>query len=254
VTVPFFVTAEDIQSLRARTIGKACRNLCSGTGAVLENRTYRVCNCAAQVLQHLQLIGAGVPKKYWEFTLAHLQTRFQETNKVALATLYRYIDDLDNMVNHGCGVYIQGKSGLAKSALGYFVLRRGIALGRVCFTIRMSQLTKLFFESLQDPAKKHLLDWIREDVELLMIDEIEKDYRVESTGTFSGTQINEFFGDIYDRQKALIVTSNKSKRGLKGVHAENVVDRLEELIDIVFTGESFRAQDAALTTLITAHE
>jgi len=83
-----------------------------------------------------------------------------------------------------------------------------------------------------------------------MIDEIEKDYKVGSLDQFAGIQLNEFFSMLYEKKKALIITSNIPKSELRNIHADNVVDRLEELVDIVFTGQSFRKPNIALNTLM----
>ena len=155
------------------------------------------------------------------------------------------------MIDQGVGLYLQGKSGLAKSALAFYMLREAQLQDYECYCIRMSQLTKTVFESLEDPSKREFLRWLKSGVQLLCIDEIDKDYKISSTDGFAGNQINEFFGDIYNSRKAIIVTSNLSKKDLLTVHAPNVVDRLSELADVVFVGESYRKPDAAITKILS---
>lgn len=119
------------------------------------------------------------------------------------------------------------------------------------FCIRMSQLTKLLVENLlNNEVYADRIQWIKDKVSLLMIDEIEKDYKINDPNSFSGSIVNDFFGAIYDSKKSLIVTSNKPKHLLKGIHAGSVIDRLEELADVILIGSSFRGQNEAISQIM----
>jgi DNA replication protein DnaC len=100
-----------------------------------------------------------------------------------------------------------------------------------------------------DDNKKDHLNFIKNETKLLLIDEIEKEFSIDDTSRFMGSQVNDFFSHVYDSQKSLIVTSNVPKEELRKVHAFNIIDRLQELIDIVFVGESFRGSGNALQKL-----
>jgi DNA replication protein DnaC len=104
----------------------------------------------------------------------------------------------------------------------------------------MSHLTKLVFESIKDPLAKDKLEWLKRDVKLLVVDEIEKDYKISDGQSFSGVNISDIFDEFYETKKCLIVTSNVPKEELDKVHSKNVVDRLRELVDIPLVGESYR--------------
>jgi DNA replication protein DnaC len=196
------------------------------------------------------LVGAGVSKKYWEFEIEHLLDKYRQQNSKALSILQKYMEKIETMTAEGVGLYIQGTAGLAKSALGSLILRQALQKGIECYCIRMSQLTKLLFDALKDEESRNKLTWLYTDVQLLMVDEIEKDYKMSDTTTFSGTQVNEFFGEIYNRQKSLIVTSGNPKKGLRNIHADNVIDRLEELVDVHLIGESYRKQSESLKKIL----
>jgi len=245
-----WITSTIVEEVKKKLIGKYCNNSCNYTGVLFDGIEFSNCKCVIECLRQIKLIGAGIPSRYWNFSLDMLLPNIVKKNEKALSIVNIYCEKIKDMVENGHGLFIFGKTGLAKSAIGYYVLRVGLLQGITAFSIRMSQLTKLIFESFSNEESREKLDWIRNDVKLLMIDEIEKDYKIEATSTFSGTQVNEFFGFLYDNQKALIVTSNKSKEGLKGIHADNVIDRLSELIDIALVGESFRKQDFALIKLL----
>ena len=245
-----FIDSLQVEELRQALIGKFCKNVCGGSGAVINNGVFLDCACVKELSYNIKMLGANIPKKHWDFTFRNLLKNFTAENDVMLKLIKKYCENIDHAVDDGIGLFIQGTSGLAKSALGCYVLKEALKKDVECYFIRMSHLTKLLMESISDPAKKAQVNYIRRKVKLLLIDEIEKDYKVDDMSRFSSVQVNEFFSDIYDQHKALIVTSNITKDKLKGVHASNVIDRMEELIDIVLLGSSFRGQSEALERLL----
>lgn len=245
-----FVRAEDVQSLKKEIVGKFCNGTCKGLGTVLAGDTFEDCSCVKEFAQKVKYLEANIPRKYWNFSFRFLLKKFEEDNQISLSIIKKYADKVEEMAQEGVGLFIQGKSGLAKSALSYYILKEALKKGVVCYAVRMSNLTRLLYDSLNDEVAKDQLEYLQEKVQLLLIDEIEKDYNIKSTDSFTGAKVNEFFGVLYDRQKALIVTSNKPKALLKETHAENVVDRLNELGDVVLVGESYRKPSDALQKIM----
>jgi DNA replication protein DnaC len=245
-----FIDSLQVEELRQNLIGKFCKNACGGCGAIIDKGVFLDCVCVKEFSYRVKMLGANIPKKHWDFTFRNLLKNFTTENDIMLKLIKKYCENIDNAVEEGVGLFIQGTSGLAKSALGCYVLKEALKKDVECYFIRMSHLTKLLMESISDPVKKSQVNYIRRKVKLLLIDEIEKDYKVDDMSRFSSVQVNEFFGDIYDQHKALIVTSNITKAKLKEVHASNVVDRMEELIDVVLLGSSFRGQSEALEKLL----
>ena len=244
-----FVSSEEIKRLKDQVIGKICGGKCE-QGALLVNKVFQDCECLIEFKKQFKFVCASIPRKYWNFTLDDLLPAFVSSNNDALSLVKGYLEKVEEMVEQGVGLYIQGKSGLAKSAIASYILKEAQLKGYECYCIRMSQLTKTVFESLDEPEKRDLLKWMKDRVQLLLIDEIDKDYKVQNVEGFAGNQINEFFGDVYNSRKALIVTSNLSKKDLSKVHALNVVDRLSELADIVLVGESYRKPNAAFEKIL----
>jgi DNA replication protein DnaC len=130
-------------------------------------------------------------------------------------------------------------------------LKEGIKKEVVCYSISMSQLTKLLYD-VNGAESRNRVDWIKNSVELLVIEEIEKDYKMEQSNTFVGSLVNDFFRVLYDNKKAIIITSNLPKKSLKEskIHADNIIDRFEELVDIILIGNSYRKQDENLKQIL----
>ena len=247
----FLVTREEVESLRISLIGKFCNNKCQGRGAILKDSIFNSCICVEEFEKHLRLLQSNIPKKYWDFDLRNLTKDYSKNNELALKIIKNYSDKIREMVDKGVGLYVQGSHGLAKSALSYYILKEAIKSDIVCYSINMSQLTKLFYD-IREEGSKERIDWIKEYVELLLVEEIEKDYNVDKSNTYAGSMVNDFFRAIYDNKKALILTSNLTKDALRKnkVHAENVIDRFEELVDVILTGDSFRKQNENLKQII----
>jgi DNA replication protein DnaC len=245
-----FIDSTQVIELKQELIGKFCKNACLGAGVLIEKGTFVDCSCVKELTYRIRMYGANIPKKHWDFTFRNLLKNFSGENDIALKLIKKYCEKINDMSQEGIGLFIQGASGLAKSALGCYVLKEALKSDVECYFIRMSHLTKLLMESLSDPIKKDQVEYIRKKVKLLLIDEIEKDFKIDDLSRFSSIQVNEFFGDIYDQHKALIVTSNITKDKLKTIHASNVVDRMEELIDVILIGSSFRGQSDALERLL----
>lgn len=249
-SIPFLITKEDVSRLKDETIGKVCKNHCRGCGAFIEDSIIKDCDCVVEFKKRVVLYQVGIPRKYWNFSFSHLASEFSKTNRIPINILKTYCSKLNKAVTEGLGLYIQGAHGLAKTSLSYLVLMEAIEKDIVCYATSMSRLSKLLFK-VDDPDTIELVEWIKKDVQLLVIDEIEKDYKVDQVTSFLGAQVNEFFRSLYDHKKAIIITSNISKKQLKEdkIHADNVVDRFEELIDVILIGNSYRKQEDSLKAL-----
>lgn len=247
----FLVTSEEIETLKNSIIGKVCKNKCEGKGAVLKDNVFINCNCVDEFEKRLRLLQSNIPKKYWDFDLRNLTKEYSENNKIPLKILKGYTDKIKEMVDKGVGLYIQGAHGLAKTALSYYILKEGIKQEIICYAISMSYLTEILY-NIKLEENRNRIDWIKNDVELLVIEEIEKDYKIEQPTSFLGSLVNDFFRSLYDNKKALIINSNMSKKALKdsNIHASNIVDRFEELVDVILVGNSFRRQDENLKQII----
>lgn len=244
-----FVKPEEVTALQLACY-KLCKEACGRQGYFIKNNKIEDCVCQIEFKRVIQLIAANIPKKHRDFTFEMLSEAFRRENARMLDVLEAYKTKIHRMVENGTGLYVQGQVGLAKSALSYNILQHAVEQGLTVYATRMSKITTLTFQAFSDPVAREQRDWILDDVQLLFIDEIEKDFKIGSTQDFSGTRVNEFFGDIYDNKKALILTSNMSKKELRTVHADNVVDRFQELADIVLVGESYRRPNTAIQEIL----
>lgn len=251
------LSEEVVSKLRADIVGKFCQGQCGGSGSLLIKKEGLVefvdCNCIKEFRKQAVLIKANIPPKHWDFSLRNLTAVFLNDNREEVDLIKNYCNNIQAVVDAGAGLFIQGISGLAKSALAYYILKKALDSNIEGYTVRMSTLTTYLLESFKDDKIKQLLDWIKQDVRILVIDEIDKDYKISRVDTFSGLHVNEYLSYLYDKKVALVVTSNTPfvRTELERVHAPNIVDRFMELTPITLTGESYRGRGSLLEQILT---
>lgn len=250
------LTEFDVLKIRKNVIGKVCNNQCDGTGVVVVRKEHTIefvdCACVKEFKKHIALVRANIPPKHWDFSLRNLTAAFMGDNREEIELIKNYCSNIANAVDAGAGLFIQGSSGLAKSALAYYILKSAISADLVGYSVRMSALTTMLLESFKDQETKELLDWIRRDVQILVLDEIDKDYKINRTDTYTGTHVNEYLSYLYDKKVALLITSNTPllRAELEKIHAPNIVDRFMELTPVTLTGESYRGKNNLIQQIL----
>jgi DNA replication protein DnaC len=245
-----WLTADQVNKTRSSIIGKDCE--CDGSGGILQGSNIQDCKCMEKFKWTIKMLNAGIPKRYWEFDLEKdLVKKFKDENEKSIKILNRYGKDIKNMVQQGVGLYIQGVGGTAKSASAYWIMKEAIKQDIICYSTRMSIISNLLRGSIDTKDSEDIITWMEEKVELLMVDEIEKDNKAADMHSITGTWVNEFFNNLYNRNISLIIVSNVDKKHLEESQAKNVVDRFNELVPVTMVGESYRSATKAQKMLLS---
>ncbi len=149
-----FLTKDRITDIKNDTIGIVCSNSCSYTGSILVGNIIKDCSCLIEFKKRINFLGAEVPEKYWDFTYANLLGDFKEENHTTLATIKVFSDKLAEMTLGGYGLYIQGASGLAKSALAAYIVKAAIRARIVSYFTSMPRLSKLILDANKEAEAK----------------------------------------------------------------------------------------------------
>jgi len=220
-------------------------NICHGKKVILKTLedgiTFVDCSCVAEDLRRAKIELARIPEKYLDFELRDLSEGFRKENKEDLQIVLNYLKNLSEMIKEGKGLFFQSDPGLAKSSLAAYIARQAIEQKFTCFMGRMSHFMTMKFEALRNiEASKELVNYIIKKVDLLVVEEIEKVYLAGNEDAMTEILLSEFFGELYDKKKSLIITSNAPRKDL-GKLPSHILDRFDEMItDVVFTGESYR--------------
>lgn len=245
-----WLSEKQLKAIRAETIDQ-CK-VCSPQkrGIVVTQGRLVDCECIEEFRSLRKLTEANIPRRYWEFDLKYLTKKFTEGNQQSIGVIKLYKDNIDTNIAQGNWLYIQGESGLAKSAMASMLLRLAIQRGHRGYMVRLSQLTEIPFLSYDHAEYRELLEFLRNDAELIVVEEMDKDYGVKDSSSAAGSKIAEFFGNWYDRKASVIMTSNIPKTSLVTIHSPSVVDRVNEAIDIILVGDSFRSHTETEKRLI----
>ena len=95
--------------------------------------------------------------------------------------------------------------------------------------------------------RRRRYEYLTKTVKVMVVDEIEKIAESHfKESKFTGANVSEFFDVLYSHNRSLIVISNRALRDLKGIIPASMMDRLSELQQVPFLGESFRLKKKEL--------
>jgi DNA replication protein DnaC len=239
-----------VNELRSSIVGQDCG--CDGSGGIFKDGNILDCSCMEKFKWTIQLLNAGIPKRYWDFDIENdLTPKFKKENETSIKIITKYGKDIQELTKQGVGLFIEGMGGTAKSASAYWIMKQALKQGISCYSTRMSTISNLLRGTIDNKDSEDLVLWMEDKVELLMIDEIEKDNKASDMHSITGTWVNEFFSNIYNRNTSLIVVSNISMKMLGSSQAANVVDRFNELIPVIMVGDSYRSDKRAKKLLLS---
>jgi DNA replication protein DnaC len=146
-----------------------------------------------------------------------------------------HINNLDSFISNGGGIWLSSAPGMAKSSIISYILRKSIDLGRKCYCDSASHFLSHRFDALKDSNAKEFISNILEFVELLAMEEVDKIYLL-SDSSINNHLFYEFISDIYDSNKALIISSNSPREDVLKRFPTFVGDRLKTLTYIELRG------------------
>lgn len=219
-------------------IKKECK-LCKGSGFSVSIddgvRSFNDCECVNKIKQALSYIDANIPFRYVKWDISDFTDKFKEENKDSYKFILEYISELDENIDLGYGFWLSSSPGLAKSSAISYIVRKAVDAGKVCHFDRATNYHAKLFESLNDPEAKEFISHIINDVELLVIEEIDKIY-LKDDNSFNNRTFFDFISEVYDSNKALIVSSNEKRNVVLSRFPAFISDRLSTLDTVEFFG------------------
>ena len=236
----------DIHTLYDKSV-KACKK-CGGTGVLLQQDTFIDCTCMTDFKNKMSVIRSRIPSKYHKFDLRNLTQDFRANNEVALQIIRKYTEFIQDNVEQGYGLFFQAQPGLGKTSLACYILIRALHAGLKAGFIRYSDLITLTFKSLEDSDAMSQLDYLRE-CDIICIDRIDHGYVQESA--YARERIDDLFSHWHSSERSLLITSNTPRKDMVSFPFSYIFN---DLIDIVFVGESFRGDVNALQIIMSRNK
>lgn len=211
------------------------------------------CKCVKNFARYAAYVRAGVHRRYWEWVPDDdtLDETFKSKNTQGIADLIAFGNDMDSFVRDGKTLYIWGGYGTGKTAFSLWLLKQALAVQTKadvidfkykCGLMTLRELVQLLVDCQIDPEQKPLLEYVQQ-LDMLVIDEFDKEHNTGTKERFSGVAFGDIFNLFYNQRKAMIVLSNSKVVNLKedGIHTLDVLDRLAEFDQTIeLHGSSYR--------------
>ena len=199
------------------------------------------CSCMDIYRLEFKKHKAAIPLKYRQLKfedISHPQT-VESRRKVA-----SYLSDLESNIENGKGIFLYGSTGLAKTGLGCIVLMEAIKLRKTCYFITLDECVDLYAGGWKDEEKRERFTDIVLDVDVLLIDEVGNEGRINNT--LVGSCLNDVLRKRNNNMLTTSLTSNLYFDKMKTIYGDEVYSILTECtIPVEFKGIDFRQGIAA---------
>jgi len=226
---------------------QACTlGVCDGSGWILgPEDVARECECRAQRLKRGRNRGVAsvIPPRYrgvsFDRPPVSDMARDLET-KAAVTEVRRFVDDLDERLDAGRGLWLFGDTGTGKTTLAMLVSKAALAAGH---SVAIYSLPKLLARIRRtydsEPGGDSYLAFFERltSVDLLHID----DLGAEKRSDWVLEQLYALINERYEAQRSVLVTTNLPHDQLEEQIGARTVSRLNEMCDeIAFFGADRR--------------
>lgn len=183
------------------------------------------------------LINAGVHEDYIEATLASYRGP-----KVHRGHIYNYIRNMDQVRERGLSLLMFGENNSGKTTLSAILAKAFIIKGLTAKVTNLRDMTDLFTQSWKDASLKQEFDKAMRDVDLLVIDDLNKELHNKATATV----LDSVLRYRSNRHKPFIITTNASIDELKEQYGPSFAALLERRCAVLEFKKSIKESDTLI--------
>jgi len=183
---------------------------------------------------------ANIPQKYFKFELDKIKKRILtvEKNYDSIDKIDSYLNNLENAVKKGIGLYLSGPHGVAKTTISIIILKEAIKQHYKCFFCKSSEIINFARSGWKSEDRKIYWDYIVDNTDILVVDDIVRLFDVSEK---ERVHIDEIFTKRDDANKVTIITANHELRDNKDVFGDALYSNFKErLIEIDLIGDDYR--------------
>jgi len=224
-------------------VEQACPlGVCDGSGWILGPEDIaRACECREQRLKRGRVRGvaSAIPPRYRGVSFDRppvSDMRRDMTTRHVVNAVQGFVDDLDQNLAAGKGMWLMGNTGTGKTTLGMLVAKTALAAGRtvaVYFTPKLLTQIRQTYQATESEDAYDAFFKRLTSVDLLYIDDLGSERHTD----WVVEQLYALVNERYENQRSMLVTSNakrdveEGRKQLEDQIGSRTVSRLIEICD-----------------------
>lgn len=194
------------------------------------------CPCLDKFRLEFKKVKANIAVKYRSLTLD--QITHPQTTEVR-SRIAEYINNLDENLEEGRGIFLYGSTGLAKTSIASIVLIEALKKGKTGYFLTLDALVDLYASGWKDEEAKNRYHELVLETDVLVIDEIGNETRTNTN--LVGSCLNDVLRRRFNNAQTTIATSNLFFKKIKDVYGDEVYSIFSESVTpYEFKGIDFR--------------
>ena len=204
--------------------------LCDGSGFIVDEQTNTASDCACRAqriaITRTRSLAGRIPRRYRGVSFE--RPPVSDIARVApehVRLVRRYVQDIEQNLDRGKGLWIEGDVGTGKTTLAMLVSKAALDAGRAVAIYSLPRLLSMLRDSMDSPGG--LLDFLDRlaAVDLLHIDDLGAENRTD----WVLEQLYSIVNARYEAQRAIVATTNLMPDELSERLGARTVSRLVEI-------------------------
>jgi DNA replication protein DnaC len=206
---------------------------CDGSGWIIgPEDVARPCRCREKRMagRRTRGVASALPKRYRDVSFELL--RNAGLNSIALRAAEDYVNDLDEMLEEGRGLWLAGGVGNGKTSLAMLVSKKALEAGRSVVIYSMPKLLTRIRSTFNDENAGDSYSKLFErltTIDLLHVD----DLGAEKQSEWVLEQVYAIVNERYEAKRSMLITTNLDEKELVQQVGERTVSRLLEMCGYV---------------------
>jgi DNA replication protein DnaC len=203
---------------------------CDGSGFIIDEQTNTASDCACRAGRiasaQTRSLAARIPRRYQGVSFERPPVSdIARSAPDQVASVRRYVAHIEDNLDRGRGLWIQGDVGTGKTTLAMLVSKAALQAGRSVAIYSLPRLLNLLRESMDSPeGKLDFLDRLTA-VDLLHLDDLGAENRTD----WVLEQLYSIVNARYEAERAIVATTNLMPDELAERLGSRTVSRLVEI-------------------------